>query len=64
MCDHCAHSSCEKAVDYECPNCEQFIELCYGEDICQCAGFYGTDIKCTNCDWSLIKARNCYVIYL
>ena len=56
MCNKCCHCSCaEKTVDYECPKCKHYIELCYGEDTCECAGIYGTDIYCTECDWSLSK---------
>lgn len=54
MCNKCCHFSCsEKLVDYECPNCTRYIELCYGIGTCECSGMYGTDIFCTECNWSI-----------
>ena len=54
MCDKCCRDY-DQHIDYICPKCNTFIELCYGEGTYQCAGFYGIDIYCINCNWSMRK---------
>ena len=56
-CHNCCHSTCsDKNIrDFECPKCERYMELCYGEDSCECAGEYGVDLYCVECKWKQSK---------
>jgi len=52
-CHNCCHFTCsdKNIIDFECPKCERYILLCYGEDTCECAGEYGIILYCPECKW-------------